>query len=86
MKYGEFTCRRYPANIEIFMDSVTSIVDGRELISGGRVLFMVCDGDTPYRGITDSGELMAHFENLSYRGKIAFIKREGEHDKYIESL
>lgn len=66
MKYGEIICRSYPSNIEIF----AGINEKR-----GRVLLLECTGDVPVLGYTNGKDLGLHFNGLSRRGKIAFIKR-----------
>jgi hypothetical protein len=75
-KYGKFSVWAYSSNIEIYEDGE----------NGGRVLFMECTGDEPYRGITNGRDLGFYFEGLTRRGQIAFIKREGGHDGQIVAL
>lgn len=75
-KYGKFSVKAYRSNIEIFEDGKNS----------GRVLFMECTEDTPYKGITNGIDLGFYFGGLTRRGQIAFIKREGGHDGQIVAL
>lgn len=75
-KYGKFSVKEYRSNIEVFEEGE----------NGGRVLFMECTNDKPYRGITNGQDLGFYFGKLTRRGQIAFIKREGKHNGQIIAL